>query len=68
VIDNGHGIPENLRGKVLQRFFRLESSRTTVGSGLGLSMASAIVKVHDATLELADAAPVLRATVLLEAS
>jgi signal transduction histidine kinase len=68
VIDNGHGIPENLRGKVLQRFFRLESSRTTVGSGLGLSMASAIVKVHDATLELADAAPGLRATVLLEAS
>jgi signal transduction histidine kinase len=68
VIDNGHGIPENLRSKVLQRFFRLESSRTTVGSGLGLSMASAIVKVHDATLELADAAPGLRATVLLESS
>jgi signal transduction histidine kinase len=68
VIDNGHGIPENLRGKVLQRFFRLESSRTTVGNGLGLSLASAIVKVHDATLELADAAPGLRATVLLEAS
>jgi signal transduction histidine kinase len=68
VIDNGHGIPENLRGKVLQRFFRLESSRTTVGNGLGLSMANAIVKVHDATLELADAAPGLRATVRLEAS
>jgi signal transduction histidine kinase len=68
VTDNGHGIPENLREKVLQRFFRLESSRTTVGSGLGLSMASAIVKVHDATLELADAAPGLRTTVLLEAS
>jgi signal transduction histidine kinase len=68
VTDNGHGIPENLRDKVLQRFFRLESSRTTVGSGLGLSMASAIVKVHDATLELADAAPGLRATVILEAS
>ena len=68
VIDNGHGIPENFRDKVLQRFFRLESSRTTVGNGLGLSMANAIVKVHDATLELADAAPGLRATVLLEAS
>jgi signal transduction histidine kinase len=68
VTDNGHGIPENLRAKVLQRFFRLESSRTTVGSGLGLSMASAIVKVHDASLELADAAPGLRVTVLLEAT
>ena len=68
VTDDGQGIPENLRGKVLQRFFRLESSRTTVGHGLGLSMANAIVKVHDATLELADAGPGLRATVLLLSS
>jgi signal transduction histidine kinase len=66
VTDNGKGIPEHLRGKVLQRFFRLESSRTTVGNGLGLSMVSAIVKVHDARLALTDAAPGLRATVLLE--
>ena len=65
VTDDGPGIPENLRGKVLQRFFRLESSRTTVGHGLGLSMANAIVKVHDATLELTDAGTGLRATVLL---
>jgi signal transduction histidine kinase len=68
VTDDGPGIPENLRGKVLQRFFRLESSRTTVGHGLGLSMANAIVKVHDATLELTDAGPGLRATVLLLSS
>jgi signal transduction histidine kinase len=68
VTDDGPGIPENLRGKVLQRFFRLESSRTTVGHGLGLSMADAIVKVHDATLELTDAGPGLRATVLLPSS
>jgi len=66
VTDNGHGIPAHLRGKVLQRFFRLEASRTTVGNGLGLSLASAIVKVHDATLELSDAEPGLRATVSLE--
>jgi signal transduction histidine kinase len=68
VVDNGPGIPQELRGKVLQRFFRLESSRTTAGSGLGLSLASAIVKVHDATLELSDANPGLNATVRLEAS
>jgi signal transduction histidine kinase len=68
VVDNGPGIPEALRDKVLQRFFRLESSRTTAGSGLGLSLASAIVKVHDATLELSDANPGLNATVRLEAS
>jgi signal transduction histidine kinase len=63
VVDNGPGIPEALRDKVLQRFFRLESSRTTAGSGLGLSLASAIVKVHGATLALSDANPGLCATV-----
>jgi signal transduction histidine kinase len=63
VVDNGPGIPEPLHNKVLQRFFRLESSRTTAGSGLGLSLASAIVKVHGATLELSDANPGLCATV-----
>jgi signal transduction histidine kinase len=68
VIDDGPGIPPELRDKVLQRFFRLESSRTTVGNGLGLSLASAIVKVHDATLKLSDAEPGLCATVRLEAA
>ena len=68
VVDNGPGIPQEFRGKVLQRFFRLESSRTTAGNGLGLSLANAIVKVHDATLELSDANPGLSATVRLEAS
>ena len=63
VVDNGPGIPEAMREKVLQRFFRLESSRTTAGSGLGLSLANAIVKVHDARLELSDANPGLCATV-----
>jgi signal transduction histidine kinase len=64
IVDNGPGIPEDMREKVLQRFFRLEISRTTVGNGLGLSLANAIVNVHDARLELADAAPGLRACVI----
>ncbi len=68
VVDNGPGIPEELRDKVLQRFFRLESSRTTAGSGLGLSLANAIVKVHGATLELSDAGPGLNATVRFAAA
>jgi len=68
VVDNGPGIPENMREKVLQRFFRLEVSRTTAGNGLGLSLANAIVHVHDAKLELADAAPGLRASVIFTAS
>lgn len=65
VADNGPGIPEALRAKVLQRFFRLEISRTTPGSGLGLSLASAVATLHEAKLELSDNRPGLRVTVLL---
>ena len=64
IVDDGPGIPDNMREKVLQRFFRLEVSRTTVGHGLGLSLANAIVMAHGARLELADAAPGLRASVI----
>jgi signal transduction histidine kinase len=65
VADNGPGIPDNMQAKVLQRFFRLENSRTTPGNGLGLSLASAIVKLHDATIALSDNKPGLRVTVSL---
>lgn len=68
IADNGPGIPDNMREKVLQRFFRLEVSRTTAGNGLGLSLANAIVNVHDARLELTDAAPGLRASVIFPPS
>lgn len=68
IIDDGPGIPENMREKVLQRFFRLEVSRTTAGNGLGLSLANAIVQAHDAKLALVDAAPGLRASVIFTAS
>jgi signal transduction histidine kinase len=65
--DNGRGIPAEMRAKVLQRFFRLENSRTTPGHGLGLSLAAAIVKLHDATMTLSDNNPGLRVTVWLQA-
>jgi signal transduction histidine kinase len=65
VADDGPGIPEALRSKVLQRFFRLETSRTTPGSGLGLSLAAAVATLHDARLELSDNGPGLRVTVSL---
>jgi signal transduction histidine kinase len=60
VADTGPGIPAAYRQKVLQRFYRLETSRTTPGSGLGLSLVNAIVALHDATLELQDNKPGLR--------
>ncbi|TQS70099.1 HAMP domain-containing histidine kinase [Rhodobacteraceae bacterium] len=57
VADNGPGIPEDEREKVLRRFYRLEKSRTTSGNGLGLSMVKAICDLHEAELELHDNAP-----------
>jgi signal transduction histidine kinase len=68
VADSGPGIAAALRGKVLQRFFRLESSRTTPGNGLGLSLVAAIAKLHRARLELADNSPGLRVAVIFRAS
>ncbi len=66
VADTGPGIPAQFRDKVLHRFFRLERSRTTPGSGLGLSLAQAIAALHDSQLVLADEHSGLRVTVLLE--
>jgi signal transduction histidine kinase len=66
VSDTGPGIPSDLRAKVLQRFFRLEQSRTTPGNGLGLSLANAIAKMHDANLRFSDALPGLCVTVSLK--
>ncbi len=60
IADDGPGIPEDMRSKVLQRFFRLERSRTTPGSGLGLSLATAIATLHEVSLQLRDNAPGLR--------
>jgi signal transduction histidine kinase len=65
VADRGPGIPEAMRRRVFQRFFRLESSRTTPGNGLGLSLARAIAAFHQTSVELADNQPGLRASVSL---
>lgn len=60
VADRGPGIAEKDRGRVLDRFVRLETSRTRPGSGLGLSLAVAIARLHNGTLTLEDNAPGLR--------
>lgn len=57
ISDNGPGIPEAGRSRVLQRFYRLEHSRTTLGDGLRLSLVSAIIDVHGATMKLLDNRP-----------
>lgn len=60
VADCGPGIAEPDRGRVLDRFVRLETSRTRPGSGLGLSLAVAIARLHKGSLKLEDNAPGLR--------
>jgi len=60
VTDDGPGVPADQREAVLQRFHRLESSRTSPGCGLGLPIVAAIAKRHGATLSLSDAGPGLR--------
>ncbi len=65
IADDGPGIPAQFRDKVLQRFFRLEGSRSTPGNGLGLSLAQAIARLHDSELVLSDRTPGLCVTVAL---
>ncbi len=60
IADTGPGIPEAERDNVLRRLYRLEKSRTTEGSGLGLALVKAVAEAHDATLALMDAGPGLR--------
>ncbi len=57
VADNGPGIDEEARGRVLQRFTRLDESRSQPGSGLGLSLVSAVANLHDAKIDLQDTNP-----------
>lgn len=61
VADNGPGIPEEDRRHVVERFVRLEKSRTEPGSGLGLSLVSAVARLHGGELRLEDNTPGLRA-------
>ncbi len=68
VIDRGPGIPEEDRVRAVERFVRLEASRTLPGSGLGLSLASAVATLHGGNLLLDDAKPGLRATLVLPAT
>ena len=60
VSDDGPGIPADERDKVLRRFYRTSSARSTEGHGLGLSLVAAIVQLHGGILVLADAKPGLR--------
>jgi signal transduction histidine kinase len=63
VSDTGPGVPPADRERVLARFVRLEASRSTPGTGLGLTLVKAIADLHNARLELSDNSPGLRVTI-----
>ena len=65
VADRGPGIAEADRGRVVERFVRLEQSRSEPGSGLGLSLAAAVARLHGGELKLEDNHPGLRSTIAL---
>jgi signal transduction histidine kinase len=62
VADTGPGVPDEYKGKVLERLFRMEQSRTSAGSGLGLSLVAAVARSHGMDLKLDDNTPGLRVT------
>jgi signal transduction histidine kinase len=57
IADNGPGIPEEAHEKVVLRFYRLDQSRTTPGSGLGLALVFAVLKLHKLDLSFSDNKP-----------
>ena len=68
VADSGPGIPPAEQDKVFRRFYRLDASRATAGSGLGLSLVAAIAELHHVRVELTDNKPGLRVTLRFTAT
>lgn len=68
VADRGQGIPEEQRAAALKRFGRLDAARTTPGSGLGLSLAATLARMHGGELLLEDNGPGLKVRVRVPAS
>ncbi len=67
VADDGPGIDETDRERAVARMTRLESSRSTAGSGLGLSIVAAVLRAHGGSLSLGDNQPGLKAVMNLPA-
>jgi signal transduction histidine kinase len=67
IADQGPGIPAEERARATERFYRGEAARSTPGSGLGLTLVSAVAHLHGGSLTLEDAAPGLRAVLSMPA-
>ena len=67
VSDRGPGIPQGERERVLDRFVRLEASRSEPGSGLGLSLVAAVARFYGGQVRLEDNHPGLKVVLSLPA-
>jgi signal transduction histidine kinase len=67
VADDGPGIGDAEKHKVVERFYRGDASRGTPGVGLGLSLVQAVAKLHGGAVELFDRNPGLRAVIVIHA-
>jgi signal transduction histidine kinase len=65
VTDDGPGVPDEEKPRVIERFYRSDASRATPGVGLGLSLVAAVARLHGGTLELGDSHPGLRVTLAI---
>ena len=63
--DNGSGIPVESRHKVFERFYREPNQQSQQGAGLGLSLVRAVLKLHNANIELVEKDAGLRVTLHL---
>jgi signal transduction histidine kinase len=68
VADRGRGIPAADRGRALERFARLDASRSRPGTGIGLSLVAAVARLHGGAVSLADNRPGLRVLLSLPKS
>ncbi|MCA9454652.1 MAG: HAMP domain-containing histidine kinase, partial [Nitrospira sp.] len=64
IADTGPGVPESEQRRIFEPFYRMEASRSTSGSGLGLSVVAAIADLHGITINLSDNHPGLRVTLI----
>jgi signal transduction histidine kinase len=68
VEDDGPGVPPEELPRLTERFYRMDRARSQPGNGLGLAIVSATATLHGGCLQLADAAPGFRASMLLPAA
>lgn len=68
VVDDGPGAPDDQLANLTRRFYRLDQSRHTEGSGLGLSMVAAIVELHGGALTICNRQPGLSVTATFAAA